>query len=122
MNISRRGFLRSLGVGTATGIAVQWPLASTPRADRFEPSRSSREPGLILLYSNENAYGPSPKVIESIESSVNGVNRYPRMQYQALVELIAGLHHVKPDQVLLGCGSTEILRMAAFTFLGNGKQ
>jgi len=57
-----------------------------------------------------------------MKSSVNGVNRYPRLEYQPLVERIAGLHHVKPDQVLLGCGSTEILRMAAFAFLGNGKQ
>jgi len=122
MNLSRRGFLRSLGVGTAAGIGVQWPLTSTLRADRFEPSRSGPEPGLILLYSNENAYGPSPKVIEAMQSLLNGVNRYPRMEYRALVERIAGLHHVKPDQILLGCGSTEILRMAACAFLGNGKQ
>jgi histidinol-phosphate aminotransferase len=44
------------------------------------------------------------------------------MQYGALVESIANLHHVKTDNVLLGCGSTEILRLAASTFLGNGKQ
>jgi histidinol-phosphate aminotransferase len=29
---------------------------------------------------------------------------------------------VKPEQILLGCGSTDILRMAAFAFLDNGKQ
>ena len=29
---------------------------------------------------------------------------------------------MKPEQVLLGCGSTEILRVAAFAFLGSGKQ
>jgi aspartate/methionine/tyrosine aminotransferase len=33
-----------------------------------------------------------------------------------------GVNHVKPEQVLLGSGSTEILRMAAFAFLGSGKQ
>ena len=38
------------------------------------------------------------------------------------MEKIAASNHVTPEQVLLGCGSTEILRMAAFAFLGSGKQ
>jgi histidinol-phosphate aminotransferase len=122
MNSSRRRFLRSLGLGTAAGIAAQWPLTSISRAATFEPSRSNHDPGLILLYSNENVYGPSPKVIAVIKSCAASANRYPRMEYQSLVERIAGLLHVKPNQVLLGCGSTEILRMAAFAFLGNGRQ
>src|SRR6266704_5338242 len=36
MIISRRGFLRSLGAGTAAGIAVRWPLTGTPRGVTFE--------------------------------------------------------------------------------------
>jgi histidinol-phosphate aminotransferase len=122
MNSSRRGFLRSLGLSTAVGISAQWPLPSTARAVTIEPSRSTQDQDLILLYSNENPYGPPPKVIEAIRASAIRSNRYPRMEYQTLVERIASLHRVAPDRVLLGCGSTEILRMAAFAFLGNGKQ
>jgi histidinol-phosphate aminotransferase len=44
------------------------------------------------------------------------------MDYKGLVEKIAAVNKVKPEQVLLGCGSTEILRVAAFAFLGSGKQ
>jgi histidinol-phosphate aminotransferase len=44
------------------------------------------------------------------------------MKYPALIEQIAVENHVKPEQVLLGCGSTEVLRMAAFAFLGSGKR
>ena len=44
------------------------------------------------------------------------------MEYASLAERIASLHEVKPEEVVLGCGSTEILRMAAFAFLGSGKQ
>ncbi len=51
-----------------------------------------------------------------------GANRYPRMEYGALAERIANSNNVKPEQVLLGCGSTEILRVAAFTFLNDGRQ
>lgn len=122
MTTSRRGFLRSLGAGTAAGIAVHWPLTGASRAATLEPSRPKQDDGFIRLNSNENAYGPSTKVAEVIRSSIGSANRYPRMEYNSLVERIAGINHVKPEQVLLGCGSTEILRVAAFAFLGSGKQ
>ena len=122
MITSRRGFLRSLAGGAAARIAVQWPLKGVSRAAIFEPSRLNQDDGLIRLNSNENAYGPSAKVAEAIKSSMGSANRYPRMEYDSLTERIAGLHNVKPEQVLLGCGSTEILRVATFAFLGNGKR
>ena len=122
MITSRRRFLGALGAGAAAGIAVPWSLASTSGGAALEPSRAGRGDGFIRLYSNENAYGPSPKLAEVIKSSLGGVNRYPRMEYGGLVERIAAFNHVKPEQVLLGCGSTELLRMAAFAFLGAGKQ
>jgi len=121
MITSRRDFLRSLGAGTAAGV-MHWPLTDHLRAARFEPSRPGQDDGLIRLNSNENAYGPSPKVAEVMKSSIGSANRYPRMEYRSLAERIAAANHVKPEQVLLGCGSTEILRMAAFAFLGNGRQ
>jgi len=121
MITSRRGFLR-FGVGAATTAATQWPLTGISRASIFEPSRFQQDHGVIRLNSNENAYGPTAKVTDSMKSAIEGANRYPRMEYTALAERIANLNHVKPEQVLLGCGSTEILRVAAFAFLGNGKQ
>ena len=122
MITSRRGFLRSLGAGTAAGVAVHWPLTGALRATRFEPPSPLQNDGFIRLNSNENAYGPSPKVVAVMNSSIGSANRYPRMEYKSLEERIAAANRVKPEQVLIGCGSTEILRMAAFAFLGNGKQ
>ena len=49
------------------------------------------------------------------------VNRYPVREHRSLLEKIAGANHARPEHVLLGCGSTEILRMAAFAFLGSSK-
>jgi histidinol-phosphate aminotransferase len=126
MTPSRRGFLQSIGAGAALGATIQWPLAGAARAAVFEPprlnQRLNQNDGLIRLNSNENAYGPSAKVADAIRSSVADSNRYPWMQYSCLIEHIATLHSVKPEQILLGCGSTEILRVAACAFLGNGKQ
>lgn len=121
MLTSRRGFLRSLGTGAAAGIAMPWRSVG-PAAFIFDSPLLPQEGDFIRLYSNENAYGPSTKVANAIKSSLGGVNRYPRMEYASLTERIASFHHVKPEQILLGCGSTEILRMAAFAFLGSGKQ
>jgi histidinol-phosphate aminotransferase len=74
------------------------------------------------LDSNENVYGPSLKAATAIRAALSSANRYPFREYDALVERIASLHQVKPEQVMLGCGSTEILRLAAAAFLGPGKQ
>ena len=121
MSTSRRDFFR-FGLGAATTSAMQWPLTGVLRVPIFEPSRFEQDPRLIRLNSNENAYGPSAKVADAVQSATGSSNRYPYMQYDALAESIANFHHVKPEQVLLGCGSTEIFRMAASALLGNGKQ
>lgn len=57
-----------------------------------------------------------------MRSALLDANRYPYMDYDPLADSIAKLHGVMRGQVLLGCGSTEILRMAAAAFLGPGKQ
>ena len=120
MITSRRGFLRLLGAGSTAGMAMHWPTVAVSRATAFEPCRQDH--GFVRLNSNENAYGPSPTVEELIRSSGGSANRYPLRECRWLLERIAGVNHANPEQVLLGCGSTEILRMAAFAFLGGGKQ
>jgi histidinol-phosphate aminotransferase len=117
---SRRDFLRSLGIGAAVGAAVHWPLGDISAA--AEPSRARKSDGFIRLDSNENVYGPSPKVVSAIGSATGQVNRYPFMKYDEITERIATFHRVKPEQVLFACGSTEILRVAACAFLGAGRQ
>jgi len=116
---SRRDFLR-IGAGAVTA-AIPWRLAANG-PPLLESAPGGPDDGLILLYSNENAYGPSAKVRNAITSAAQNANRYPRMRYNSLTEKIAGIHNVSPDRVLLGCGSTEILRVAACAFLGRGKQ
>lgn len=118
---SRRSFLRSLGIGTATATAAQWSFGSmnAPLLERSLPVDSDR---LIHLDNNENAYGPSSGTVEAIRSALTGANRYPTSQIESLTQTIASFHKIKSEQVVLGCGSTEILRMAAQAFLGPGKQ
>lgn len=116
---SRRSFLRLTGAAIA---ATQASLPDSLWADAIEPSRMDRGEGLILLNSNENAYGPSARVAEAIHSACVSANRYPFGRYGSLIEMLAATHHTTPEHVLLGCGSTEILRAGACAFLGVGKQ
>ena len=117
---SRRAFLR-FGTSAVAAAALPWPLAgaSSPTAESPAPQPDST---FIRLNSNENAYGPSPRVAASIKSALDVVNRYPQMEREALVERIALLSRVSREQVILGCGSTELLRAAANAFLGQGRQ
>jgi histidinol-phosphate aminotransferase len=119
MTPSRRDFVRfSAGIASA---ALPWRFEIFAPG-KPQPSRVDQEHAPIRLYSNENAYGPSPNVMDTIRSAVVSSNRYPRLQYHDLIERIAAAHRISADRVLLGCGSTEILRMAACAFLGPGKQ
>lgn len=119
---SRRGFLQSLAVSALGGVAAQSSLKGMVSEASCEPTRSGQDGSLIRLDSNENAYGPSTKVAAAIESYTGSVNRYSRSAYPALRERIATFHKLNPHQILLGCGSTDILRMAACAFLGPSKQ
>jgi histidinol-phosphate aminotransferase len=49
-------------------------------------------------------------------------NRYPDSEWDGLANRIAQVHGVAPEQVVLGCGSSEVLRLASATFLGRGKK
>lgn len=121
MPISRRQFLNKLAAGAATGAAIQaFSSLSLADAALVPHVNSPMEP--ICLSRNENAYGPSKKVLIAMQEASSSGNRYPRTEYDSLLSKIATLHQVKMEQVVLGCGSSEILRMAAAAFLGPGKK
>ncbi len=131
MSLSRRNLLRNLGAGAIVGAAAPalraFPLAPATEAALWGNSAPAPQPGAataadpILLYRNENPYGPSEKVLAVLRDSAASGNRYPRTEYDTLVDQLAALHKVKREQIVLGCGSGEILCMAAMAFLKPGK-
>ena len=60
--------------------------------------------------------GPGPRVFDTIRGAFGEANRYPHGSVDELVHAIATSHGVRPENVLLGCGSGEILRVAVQTF------
>ena len=87
------------------------------------PTLASELPvGPIRLDKNENAYGPPEKSISAMRSVLNFSNRYPTLEIDELLGKIAALHKVKPEQLTIGAGSIEILRMTAHACLSPGKK
>ena len=133
MSISRRNLLRNIGVSAVVGAAAPalrgFPVAPSTEEALWGNSVPAAQPAgvataadPILLYRNENPYGPSEQVLAVLRESATSGNRYPRTEYDTLRNKLAALHEVKGEQIVLGCGSGEILCMAALAFLKPGKK
>lgn len=121
MAISRRNFLGKIGAAAVIGGNIDsfFSPVWAGQSMQMNPHQSS---GVILLNRNENAYGPSERVKLTIQRSLAYANRFPDLACSELVRQISALHGVKPEQVILGCGSTEVCKSAANAFLGPGKK
>jgi histidinol-phosphate aminotransferase len=80
------------------------------------PAAAAQNTAVIQLNSNENPNGPGLKALDAIRSALPLANRYPYGEAGTLTTAIARLHGVQSNQVIIGCGSTEILRMAMQAF------
>jgi histidinol-phosphate aminotransferase len=124
MAISRRRLLGRLGAGAAAVVAGP-RLAGAPSAltSGGAPADTNRSGEPIRLNRNENPYGPSPAVLSAIRDAASAAaSRYPDIEAEVLRRKIAALHRVAPEQVVLGCGSSEILRSAIGVLVGPGKK
>ena len=84
-----------------------------------------RELGLnnvIKLASNENPYGPSPKVRKAIADTARKINRYPDGDCFYLRQILADHLKVRPRQIIFGNGSDEIIVLAVRAFVDEGDE
>ena len=78
--------------------------------DPYVPGEQPKLANLVKLNTNENPYGPSPKVIEAITSELGDQLRlYPDPNADILKQTIAKYHGVDVSQVFVGNGSDEVL-------------
>lgn len=79
----------------------------------YVPGEQPKMANLVKLNTNENPFGPSPKVIEAIQKELNDSLRlYPDPEGQALKDAIANYYadyDIKASQVFVGNGSDEVL-------------
>ncbi|MEI6668483.1 MAG: aminotransferase class I/II-fold pyridoxal phosphate-dependent enzyme [Acidobacteriota bacterium] len=129
MTVSRRGFLTTVGAGSAAALAIPahaaiaWrgreasvALSPQGQAQRRADRRMAVQPGVIRIDSNENPSGPGTLALEAIRAHLDECNRYPVLAEDDVINTIARIQHVAPENVLLGCGSGELLRSAVQAF------
>lgn len=74
--------------------------------------------GLLELGSNENCYGPSPKILIGLQAELNDIFRYPDPSGKALKLAITEKYQVPLESIVLGNGSHELLMQFAQVFAG----
>jgi histidinol-phosphate aminotransferase len=81
--------------------------------DRLEPYEPGEQPltqNLVKLNTNENPYGPSPKVLKAIQQAAeDDLRLYPNPDAGPLKLAIAHYYGLDKDQVFVGNGSDEVL-------------
>ncbi len=76
----------------------------------YVPGEQPKLDNLVKLNTNENPYGPSPKVIAALKlEAADSLRLYPDPNSDALKAAIANTHHLNANQVFVGNGSDEVL-------------
>ena len=87
------------------------------RLDPYVPGEQPKDKKYIKLNTNENPYGPSPKVLEAIRNCTDeSLKLYPDPTCDMLLSAAAEYYRVKKEQVFAGNGSDEILAFAFMAF------
>ncbi len=76
----------------------------------------------IKLASNENPLGPSPLALKAIQGGIEKLNRYPDGSGHNLRHKIAEHLGLRPQNIVLGNGSDEIIGMLTSTFMRLGDE
>src|SRR5438093_1159781 len=114
---SRRQFLGAVTTGAA-GLALR-PVFSRNRLFAAPPSPPPAAAGdAVHLNYNESPYGPSEKTWHAIREAAGSADHaidscgryYPDSDYDALRALIGKHHGLAAENILMGAGSTEILK------------
>lgn len=88
----------------------------------YVPGEQPKLANLVKLNTNENPYGPSPRVLDAVRAEATDALRlYPDPGSDRLRAGIAAYHGVAADQVFVGNGSDEVLAHAFMALLKHGQ-
>lgn len=88
----------------------------------YVPGEQPKMADLVKLNTNENPFGPSPKVLDAIRGELgDNLRLYPDPEGEALKETIARYHQISADQVFLGNGSDEVLAHIFYGLFQHGQ-
>ena len=77
---------------------------------------------IVKLASNENPLGPSKKAIEAIKKEAENIHIYPDGAALELRGKLSKKHGVSMEQILIGSGGEQILKLVAHTLVDEGDE
>lgn len=108
--------MTQLAIPASRKLTLIRPLVG--RLHPYTPGEQPKIAGLIKLNTNENPYPPSPRVLEAVKAATDGRLRlYPNPTAQRLREKLAKLHGCRPENIIVGNGSDELLALAVRCFV-----
>jgi histidinol-phosphate aminotransferase len=117
MALSRRAFVRGMGVSSAGLIAGSiLGRGSEAWAGSAGQAPAPGKAALVRLDSNENPEGPGPRTLDAVRGAFGEACRYPHRAGTDLPDAIARFHKIPRANVLVTCGSGELLRIAVEAF------
>ena len=100
----------------------RWISQEAERLVPYTPGEQPQDQQYVKLNTNESPFPPSPKVLKAINrAEILKLNLYSDPTCAALTEAIARRYELKPENVLAGNGSDEVLAFAFRAFCGEGK-
>ena len=75
---------------------------------------------IVKLSSNEGAFGPLPAAVAAFEAAAAELNRYPDGAGRRLREELAAHHGLPVEQLVLGNGADELIRLCAVATIDPG--
>jgi histidinol-phosphate aminotransferase len=87
----------------------------------YIPGEQPGDKALAKLNTNENPYPPSPRVLAALRKTTKqSLRLYPEPLSDSLRKLAAEVYRVRPENILAGNGSDEILSIVLRCFVGPG--
>ncbi len=87
----------------------------------YMPGEQPQDGEFIKLNTNENPYTPSSSVARAIEEAALRLRKYPDPMANAFRRRAAEMLGVRPDWILCGNGSDDILTIATRALVGQGQ-
>ncbi|MBN1865808.1 histidinol-phosphate transaminase [Candidatus Sumerlaeota bacterium] len=86
----------------------------------YTPGEQRAGANIVKLNTNENPYPPATAVIDEVGRAAARLALYPDPVSDSLRRALAAYHGVHPEQILVGNGSDEILRLLVHATIDQG--
>jgi histidinol-phosphate aminotransferase len=96
------------------GDDLPYHMANLPQPEGFER--------VIMLASNEGAFGPSPKAVAAIRAMLDDLHRYPEVVLGDFMQALAEHSGRELSRLVVGPGSDELLTRLVHAYAGPGDE